>query len=156
MSAPAPAQHALVLFDGDCAFCNASVLWIIRRNPNDTLRFAPLESAEGRRALSNATNGLDRVDAIDTNNTMILIDARGVHSRSTAALRIASHLTRPWPTLAALGNIIPRAIRDATYRLIARNRHRLFAGATCELPTPEMRRRVLTDFDVQGARTQQP
>jgi predicted DCC family thiol-disulfide oxidoreductase YuxK len=145
MSAPAPAQHALVLFDGDCAFCNASVLWIIRRNPNDTLRFAPLESAEGRRALSNATNGLDRVDAIDTNNTMVLIDARGVHSRSTAALRIASHLTRPWPTLAALGHIIPRG-----------NRHRLFAGATCELPTPEMRRRVLTDFDVQGARTQQP
>ncbi len=136
MSEPAPAQHAIVLFDGDCAFCNASVRWIIRRNPRDTLRFAPLESPEGRRALGSAT-------VTDTRNTMVLIDAAGVHTCSTAALRIASHLTQPWALLGACGLVIPRPIRDAVYRLIARNRQRLYAATVCEVPTPELRRRLL-------------
>lgn len=137
MSEPTPAQHAIVLFDGDCAFCNASVLWIIRRNPRDTLRFAPLESPEGKRVLGSRA-------VADTNNTMVLIDATGVYTCSTAALRIASHLTQPWALLGACGLVIPRSIRDAVYRMIARNRHRVFAAAVCEVPTPELRRRLLT------------
>lgn len=136
MSEPTPAQHAIVLFDGDCAFCNASVLWIIQRNPSDTLRFAPLESPEGKRALGSAT-------LTDTRNTMVLIDAAGVHTSSTASLRIASHLTQPWALLGACGLVIPRPIRDAVYRLIARNRRRIYAAAVCEVPTPELRRRML-------------
>ena len=136
MFEPAPAQHAIVLFDGDCAFCNASVLWIIRRNPSDTLRFAPLESPEGKRALGSAP-------VADTRNTMVLIDAAGVHTRSTAAFRIASHLTQPWALLGACGRVIPRPIRDAAYRLIARHRHRIYGAAVCAIPTPELRRRML-------------
>ena len=138
MSEPTPAQHAIVLFDGDCAFCNASVVWIIRRNPSDTLRFAPLESPEGKRALGSRA-------VADTRNTMVLIDAVGVHTSSTASLRIASHLTQPWALLGACGRNIPRPIRDAVYRLIARNRHRIYAAAVCEVPTPELRRRMLAD-----------
>jgi predicted DCC family thiol-disulfide oxidoreductase YuxK len=143
MSEPTPAQHAIVLFDGDCAFCNASVVWIIRRNPSDTLRFAPLESPEGKRALGSRA-------VADTRNTMVLIDAAGVHTSSTASLRIASHLTQPWALLGACGLVIPRPIRDAVYRLIARNRHRIYGAAVCEVPTPELRRRMLADVPRAG------
>ena len=49
----------------------------------------------------------------------------------------------PWKLLRVFV-LIPRSIRDAAYRLIARNRYRWFGKSeTCWLPTPELRARFL-------------
>jgi predicted DCC family thiol-disulfide oxidoreductase YuxK len=61
--------------------------------------------------------------------------------RSAAALRIASYLGGAW-TLALAMRLVPRPLRDAAYDLVARHRHRL-SGATCFVPTPEVRARFL-------------
>jgi predicted DCC family thiol-disulfide oxidoreductase YuxK len=40
--------------------------------------------------------------------------------------------------------VVPRPIRDAVYRVIARNRYRLFGKReTCWVPAPEYRGRIL-------------
>jgi predicted DCC family thiol-disulfide oxidoreductase YuxK len=66
-----------------------------------------------------------------------------VYTRSDAALRIARYLGGPWH-LARIGRLVPRAIRDALYDLIARHRHRLSAGGPqCLIPRAEVRARFL-------------
>ena len=138
-----PAQlspHAIVLFDGVCNFCNRSVRFIINRDPGAHFRFAPLQSDLARQLLAQhnlPTNALD---------SMVLIEAEKVFTRSTASLRIARRLRFPWPLVCYLLIWIPRPLRDAAYNFIARHRYRFFGRTdTCPLPPPSAAQRFLAE-----------
>lgn len=136
MEAPGDSP-AILLFDGVCNLCNASVNFIIDRDPQAYFRFAPLQSETGRRLLEK--HGLPT----GSMDTVVLVEDDRAYVRSTAALRIARHLVFPWPLL-ALGLILPAFLRDLVYKLIANNRYRWFGKSdTCRLPTPALRSRFL-------------
>jgi predicted DCC family thiol-disulfide oxidoreductase YuxK len=129
-------DHALILFDGVCNFCCASVQFIIARDPRGCFQFASQQSALGRQMLTEAGLPL-------TMDTFVLIERGIAHARSTAALKVASRLTFPWP-LCAVFWLVPRFIRDALYQIIARNRYRWFGQKeSCWVPAPEIRARFL-------------
>jgi predicted DCC family thiol-disulfide oxidoreductase YuxK len=133
-----PAGHALVLFDGVCNLCSAAVQFIIDRDPAGHFVFASLQSELGQRIL--AASGRDPTEAPET---VLLVENGVVHDRSTAALLIARHLRGGWKLLRAAA-LLPRPLRDAAYRLVARNRYRWFGQAQeCRVPTPELRARFL-------------
>lgn len=132
-------QTRVVLFDADCAFCTGSVRWIIRRDPRGVFRFAPLRSAYASRQL--AARGAS-ADALP--DSMILLDAEGVHVRSTAALRIGRGLRFPWGLLARLGLLVPRGLRDGVYGAVARRR-RMLGGRACWVPSDAERERVVVE-----------
>jgi predicted DCC family thiol-disulfide oxidoreductase YuxK len=133
---------AIVLFDGVCNLCNASVQFIIDRDPGATMRFAALQSPEGRRIL--AGFGHPAVDAAAAGpETIVLVEGGRVYDRSTAALRIARRLRAPWPLLAVM-LVVPRALRDLVYRWAAARRYRWFGKTdACRVPTPELKARFL-------------
>ena len=131
----------VVLFDGGCSFCNATVLWTVERDPLARLRFAPLRSATARRAVARADPRAD-FDAFP--DTIVLVDRAGVHTASTAVLRMARHLRFPYPAL-SLALIVPRPLRDAAYRVFARNRYRWFGQGECPVPPPGFASRFLGD-----------
>jgi predicted DCC family thiol-disulfide oxidoreductase YuxK len=56
---------------------------------------------------------------------MILLEAGEPSFKSEASLRIAQGLDFPW-SLLALFRIVPRALRDRLYDVLARNRLRIF------------------------------
>jgi predicted DCC family thiol-disulfide oxidoreductase YuxK len=131
-------SKSIVLFDGVCNFCNGTVRFIIERDPDARFAFAPLQSEVGRELL--AKNGYEA--AIDP-DTVLLVENGAVYERSTAALRIARHLRGPTKLLHAFV-IVPRFLRDAVYRLIARNRYRWFGKSEqCIVPSPSVRSRFL-------------
>ena len=133
-----PSAHPILLFDGVCNLCDASVRFIIDRDPASVFRFASLQSNTGRRL--SAQHGLD-ADELDT---LVLIDDGRAYVQSDAVLRAASHLGRPWSWASSL-TAIPRPIRNAAYQLVARNRIRLFGRRdACRIPTPELRARFLS------------
>ena len=130
-------EPAVVLYDGVCGFCNASVQFIIKRDPNKRFRFAPLQSDVGRELA--AAHGIDaeRLDGL------VLIENGSASIKSTAALRIARRLRRPWPVVAALF-IVPRVIRDWFYDRFAERRYRWFGKIdACASPSPAQRARFL-------------
>jgi predicted DCC family thiol-disulfide oxidoreductase YuxK len=135
MSADAP----LVLFDGVCNLCNASVSFIIDHDPQSLFRFAALQSDAGRARLAAVGGPLPEGDP----ESIVLLDSGRVFTESTAALQIARHLSGPI-RLTVVFLLIPRVIRDAVYRFIARHRYRWFGRtAACRVPTPEVRSRFL-------------
>ncbi len=74
---------------------------------------------------------------------MVLIEGGAGYTESTAALLIARHLPAPWSWLSVL-RIVPRPVRDAVYRLVARNRYRWFGRQeACMVPTAELAKRFL-------------
>jgi predicted DCC family thiol-disulfide oxidoreductase YuxK len=67
-----------------------------------------------------------------------------VRVRSDAALAIAAYLAGPWRPLAAVARVVPRPLRDRTYDLIARHRHRILRDrSVCLVPTDQQRARFL-------------
>ncbi len=129
---------AVVLFDGHCNFCSGVVNFLIDRDPRGRLRFASLQSEAGRTLL--AEHGLPMPEVPDT---MVLIEGDRVRLRSDAALATTRYLSGLWP-LARVGFIVPRFLRDAIYKLVARNRYRWFGRTdACRIPTPQLRARFL-------------
>jgi predicted DCC family thiol-disulfide oxidoreductase YuxK len=129
-------MHPVILFDGVCNFCDASVQFILNRDPNEAFQFASLQSDAGQELLKKY-NVPDNVDS------MILIENDKVYYKSAAALRISRHLKGAWKLLYAL-IIVPAPIRNIVYDLIARNRYKWFGQKeSCMLPPPNVRKRFL-------------
>jgi predicted DCC family thiol-disulfide oxidoreductase YuxK len=138
MTVPA-GEPPVVLFDGVCNFCNASVNWLIDRDRGARLRFAALQSPAGQRLLA----GFGQVRPERDPDSVVLVEGAALYDRSTALLRAVRHLPGPWSWLAAL-RIVPRPLRDAIYRWFAARRYRWFGKSdACRVPTPELRTRFL-------------
>lgn len=127
----------IILFDGVCNLCNASVQWVLRRDRKGQFRFAALQSETGQRLL--ARFGMDATAF----NTVVLADGGRLYTRSDAALEVARRLGAPWSWLAVF-RYLPRGLRDAVYDWIARNRYRWFGRReSCLLPRPEWKERFV-------------
>jgi predicted DCC family thiol-disulfide oxidoreductase YuxK len=124
-------QQPIILFDGVCNLCNRWVQFVINRDRRMNLRFAPLQSEVGRNLL--VKHGL-RPDCLDS---IVLIEPDAPYTKSDAALRITRYLSGVWPLTRVL-LLIPRALRNWCYEVIARNRYKWFGKENvCMVPSPE-------------------
>ena len=118
----------LLLYDGECGLCQASVRFVTAHDRRARFHFAALQSdtAAARLApLGGRPSGLDTLYVIE--------DAWGpgprLRERSDAALFVAKELGWPWRA-ASVFRVLPRSWRDALYDLVARHRRSLFGGAS--------------------------
>lgn len=126
----------VVLFDGVCNLCNGTINFLIDRDPRARLRFAALQSEAGRALLAD----LEHPSNLDT---FLLVEGSRLSERSSAALRVVRYLPWYWQPLRALW-LVPKPLRDAVYRWVARNRYRWFGTReACRVPTPALRARFL-------------
>ena len=130
-------KSPVLLFDGVCNLCNASVQWLLTHDRRGIFRFAALQSGTGQALLQGF--GLDQ----EKFNSVVLVRGDRIFLRSDAPLEIVRYLGGAWPLLYGL-RIIPRFLRDAIYNWIARNRYRWFGRReACMLPRPEWKARFL-------------
>jgi len=128
----------LILFDGVCVLCSRWARFVIDRDPWASFRFGAVQDPFGRTLAERL--GID-VTFPETNAAIL-----GGHAyfKSDAAIEILSRL--PYWSWLRLGRIVPRALRDAAYDLVARNRYRWFGQTVeCVPPTPELERHFLRD-----------
>jgi predicted DCC family thiol-disulfide oxidoreductase YuxK len=150
-SFPQLENRLLVIYDGECGFCNHSIRFLLRRDRKDCLRFAPstapsvqeLLAAHGVHPATSNTGPSNPPDTILVlRNTGKPIEELLV--RSNAILACLRVLPQPWPAFAAILRLVPRPIRESAYRLIARERYRIWGRyETCPIPTPEERQHFL-------------
>ncbi|ULO06476.1 thiol-disulfide oxidoreductase DCC family protein [Paenibacillus sp. 19GGS1-52] len=128
---------SIILIDGVCHLCQGLVRFIIPHDPKGHFMFAPLQNEVSQRLLN--AGGLKP----DELSTVVLLEKGVYYTESAAVLRIARRLRFPYP-VAYVFILVPRPLRNALYRLVARNRYRWFGrDEQCSLPTPENRRRFL-------------
>ena len=114
--------------------------FLAARDPNAWFRFAALQSEAARRACAAVGHGLP-ADA--TPSTIVVIEDGRALERSDAALAIARRMPFPWPMLGAF-RVLPRGLRDALYRVVAKHRSRWFGRTeSCMVPTAELEQRFL-------------
>jgi predicted DCC family thiol-disulfide oxidoreductase YuxK len=129
----------VILFDGTCLLCQGAVQFVLRRDRDRVFRFGSLQSAAGRKLLERHgvyDPGLDSV---------VLLEDGAAYTESEAALRIARRFHGGWRLLAGF-RILPRGLRDALYRWVARHRERWFGRSdACMMPPPGERERFLDE-----------
>jgi predicted DCC family thiol-disulfide oxidoreductase YuxK len=128
---------AIVLFDGVCNLCNGAVRFIAANDPAAHFAFLSLQSPRGAALLGSGS--------APPAASIVLLDGGKRYEESDAVLHIAVYLRWPWPL--AFGFILlPRSVRDAAYRWVARNRYRWFGRRdVCGLPPPEWHDRFLDE-----------
>jgi predicted DCC family thiol-disulfide oxidoreductase YuxK len=135
--------NPIILYDGVCGLCNRLVQFLLRHDKRGHLRFASLQSDFAEKVLQR--HGLDPKD-LDTFHLVENYQQQDerVLQRSDAVVRAGHELGGVWAMMAAAGSVLPRALRDLLYRIIARNRYRVFGKFdTCMLPDPSQRSRFL-------------
>ncbi|MNP22045.1 hypothetical protein D3C76_1146930 [compost metagenome] len=130
-------DKSIVLIDGVCHLCQGVVRFIIPRDPDAKFLFAPLQNEIAAKLMKES--GLQPGQL----NTVILLENGVYYTESAAVLRIARKLRFPWPATYVF-ILVPRPLRNALYRYVAKNRYRWFGrDEQCMLPTPEIKRRFL-------------
>ena len=133
----------LVLYDGECGFCNLSIRWLLRRDRQDRLRFTPSTSPSVQELLSR--HGFQFPGEEQGPGTILVFRNLGTPVeellvRSNAFLACLRVLPQPWPAFAIGLRVFPRPFREICYRFIARHRYRIWGRyASCPVPTAQER-----------------
>ncbi|MGK0388376.1 MAG: putative DCC family thiol-disulfide oxidoreductase YuxK [Maribacter sp.] len=130
-------EHPVLLFDGVCNFCNQTVQFVIKRDKEGIVHFAPLQSTFGQSQLQKANLATHDL------KTLIFIENGQLYTKSSGALKLSKYLGGVWK-LAYILIFIPKPIRDFAYDFIAKNRYKWFGKKDeCMLPSPEVRGRFI-------------
>ncbi|MEK6773571.1 MAG: DCC1-like thiol-disulfide oxidoreductase family protein [Bdellovibrionota bacterium] len=128
----------ILFFDGHCNLCNGLVDWLLRKDKNGKIKFASLQGETAKKTLSS-----NHLNSIHDPETVLYFQHGIIYERSTAILKCLQDIGGIWK-LVAIFFLIPRSLRDLTYRLIATNRYRIFGRReTCRIPTPQEAARLL-------------
>ncbi|GAA4237357.1 hypothetical protein GCM10022291_23970 [Postechiella marina] len=100
--------------------------------------FAPLQSNIGKQLIKTYN-----IDPKKTDSILLFIPEKGIVSKSTAALKIASKLGFPTNILSVFF-IVPPFIRNWVYSYIAKNRYKWYGKKeACMIPTPKLKSKFL-------------
>jgi predicted DCC family thiol-disulfide oxidoreductase YuxK len=127
----------ILFFDGDCAFCSASVQRVAHFDRRAQIDFARLQGGLARE--KGFTHYAD-----SAGGTMVLFhEASGETLTHSAALIQLTRIFGGFWLIFTVFRLIPKSLRDRSYSIIARNRY-CFMGKveTCKLQDREILRRL--------------
>ena len=132
----------LVLYDGVCGLCNRLLQFLLVHDRRAVFTFASLQSAVGRAMVERFGGNPDELTSFYVVANYRALDARMLW-RGSAAIFVAGQLGWPWK-MAAIARVLPTAILNGIYNVIARHRYRVFGRyKQCLIPRPEFRGRFI-------------
>jgi len=130
-------EPELIVFDGECVLCSRTAQFVLKHDRHRRFRLTTAQGEQGQALY----RGLG-LPAVAFETMVVVKDGRAL-IESDAALAVASGLGWPWRAAAA-ARIVPRPLRDAAYRLVARNRYRWFGRRdACWTSTDDLADRIV-------------
>ena len=129
-------EDGLILFDGVCVLCSASVDFVIKRDPAARFRFLPIQTPRGR-AIAQRFEISDVAPATN----VVVKDGQAVF-KLDAVIAVLEEL--PGWRWVAITRRLPHGWRNWIYDRIASNRYVVFGRrATCRVPNSEELRHMV-------------
>lgn len=133
-----PKHKKLILFDGVCNLCNASVQYVIKHDKKNVFMFAALQSDVGQQIINHYN-----LDTSKTDSILLYSKDKGLKVKSSAALYIAKDLGFP-KNIMTLFLIVPPFMRHWVYDYVAKNRYKWYGKQeSCWIPTPELKSKFI-------------
>jgi predicted DCC family thiol-disulfide oxidoreductase YuxK len=133
-----PQHKKIILFDGLCNLCDASVQFIIKRDTKDVFRFVSLQSDLGQELLQQLPISTQKIDSI------ILYESdKAYYYKSEAVFEIVKSIGGFFYCL-LIFKWLPTAVTNTIYDYIARNRYRWWGKKeSCLVPSQELQSKFL-------------
>ncbi|UOK41676.1 MULTISPECIES: thiol-disulfide oxidoreductase DCC family protein [Flavobacterium] len=133
-----PTNKKIILFDGVCNLCDATVQKVIKHDKNDTFRFVSLQSDLGKEIVRYIG-----IDITKTDSIILYEPGHAYHIKAEAAFEIAKSIGGIY-SLLGLFAIFPNWLTNIGYDFVARNRYKWFGKKeSCMIPTPEIKSKFL-------------
>lgn len=133
-------QH-LVFYDGKCGLCDHVVQTLLKFDHEERFVFAPLQGITAGQFIKQLPADLKNIDSI-----ILIENFKSEKSQifvfSKAVFRICWLLGGFWIVFGWL-NFLPSGLFDWAYRLVAKNRQKLFAQDRCFVPPKNSKDRFL-------------
>ncbi len=127
----------LVVMDAQCSICAKGARWIAANDARDEFRIVPLQTQLGRDLMLQNDSDPD-----DPASWLVLDNGRALKGMN--AWFFVSKRLNQYQKLATALRLIPRPVRDLGYRIVAKNRRRIFAADDlCHMPDPAVARRLI-------------
>ena len=131
----------ILFYDGECGLCTNSVKFLLDKDRDRRLQFAPLQGQTAAELLPKEFRNTSDL------STAVYLRKAGeqtrLFTRSSATSRALSDVGGFWGFLGRVLWLIPKFIRDPAYNFVANRRHRFFPEGACRLPTEEEAKRLL-------------
>ena len=128
-------MNNIILYDGNCGFCNYWIQWILEKDKKNQFLFSSLQSSFSLNFLNE--NGLPTLDF----DSIIFISNGTVFKKMFAIIEIGKMIGK-YSKLLFLLRVLPNPILNFIYDSIARNRYRIMRQQ-CLLPTPNQRNKFI-------------
>ena len=133
-----PTGKKIILFDGLCNLCEASVQFVIKHDNSDQFRFVALQSDLGQKIIAHIGINSKNIDSV-----VLYEPGVAYYYKSNAALQVAKNLGGLFH-LGTVFRIIPTTLRNALYDYVAKNRYSWYGKKPqCLMPTPDLKAKFL-------------
>lgn len=132
-------KEAIFFYDGDCGFCNATVLFLLKRTKPTSLLFSPLQSKY-------AQNFFAKHEYQQPDFTTAYLFHNGCFYQKSSAILRAIKLAEGLVRYLSICLLIPSFLRDAVYNLVSSMRKQVWLGKknSCRLLTLQERERFIS------------
>jgi len=133
-----PKDKKIILFDGVCNLCDASIQYIIKKDTKDAFRFVAIQSELGQKIIDYI-----KVDTKKTDSIILYIPGKAYFVKADAAFNIAKELGG-LISLTSYLSFLPKILKDFGYDFVAKNRYKWYGKKdNCMIPTPELKSKFL-------------
>ena len=127
---PFPDDKPIIIFDGKCVLCSRWARFVMRHDGDKRFRLLAAQTPLGTALYEHY-----RLDPVDYETNVLLEDGCSF-LKSEGTIRMFERLGFPWSLMTAF-RIVPRALRDKLYNVVARNRLNWFGRREiCFVPEP--------------------
>jgi predicted DCC family thiol-disulfide oxidoreductase YuxK len=133
-----PVDKKIILFDGVCNLCDATVQFLIKRDVKDVFRFVAIQSDLGQDIINHIG-----IDTSKTDSIILYEPGHAYYYKSEAALKIGKELGGVYSLLSVF-TLLPKIISNSVYDFIARNRYKWYGKKdACMVPSAAMKAKFL-------------
>ncbi|MEM1288078.1 MAG: DUF393 domain-containing protein [Pseudomonadota bacterium] len=132
-------SKTVFFMDAQCALCTGAARFIARNDTRDQFRICPVQTDIGKAVLQHY--GLDPSDP----STWMMLHKGRAYTELEAVIK-AGGLMKGLGRLLQPLVLLPKPMRGLAYRVVARNRYRVFGKADmCAVPDEGLKRRLILD-----------
>ncbi len=130
-------KSSILIFDGDCLFCNWVAFHLAKADKRNRFRFVASTGEAGKRII-NEHNLQELVK-----QTVIVKIGKDIFIKSEAVYQFLKE-SQTYPMFRFLMRLFPRFLADFFYDLIAKNRKKIIR-TECPMPNAEILKKFLND-----------
>lgn len=134
-----PQNKKIVLFDGVCNLCDASIQFIIKHDKKNVFCFASIQSEIGKQIINHIGIDISKIDSI-----ILYIPGKEYYTKADAVFTILKDLHSFFSIFYFL-KIVPNYIKNTVYDFVAKNRYKWYGKKEyCLIPSIELKSKFLS------------